>query len=201
MYAIVENGSITSTIKSPQGITINGTQYSSKIFSLWSTSQLEAIGIYEVEYNNSNKKNGEYYTNGNQSLSFENNKAVCAYATATAKNLDDTLYKDGDNIPTGKSIGDVSTKGLKTQKKSLVNDQTNALLHLSDWMIIKALETEVAIDSSWKTYRASVRTKCNLMQTAIDNASSVDALEALFTYAVDSDGNVTRPLGELPQKD
>jgi len=201
MYAIIESGSITQTIKGPQGISISGTQYSAKIFSLWSQSELEAIGIYEVEYDNTNKKNHDYYTNGNQTLTYADNKVVCAYPTATAKNLADTLYEDGDNIPTGKSIGDVATKGLKTQKKELINQQTNALLNESDWIIVKATETEVAVDADWKTYRASVRTKCNQMQTAIDNAANVDALETLFTYTADSDGAVTRPLGELPQKD
>jgi len=45
-----------------------------------------------------------------------------------------------------------------------------------------------------------VRTKCNSMQTQIDNASDVDALAALFTYTEQEDGSVTRPLGEFPIK-
>jgi hypothetical protein len=201
MYAIVESGSITKFLRGPQGVSIGGSQYSAKIFTLWTQSELEAVGIYEVEYDNSNKKNPEYYTNGNQSFTFADGKVTCAYPTATAKNLNDTLYEDGDNIPTGKSIGDVATRGLKTQKKDVINDQTNILLSKSDWIVVKALEAEATIDSDWVTYRASVRTKCNQMQTAIHNAANVDALDALFTYGVDSDGNVTRPLGELPQKD
>ena len=44
------------------------------------------------------------------------------------------------------------------------------------------------MDSGWKTWRASVRTKCNSMQTQIDNASDVDALAALFTYTEQEDG-------------
>ena len=57
MYAIVESGSITKFLRGPQGVSIGGSQYSAKIFTLWTQSELEAVGIYEVEYDNSNKKN------------------------------------------------------------------------------------------------------------------------------------------------
>ena len=57
------------------------------------------------------------------------------------------------------------------------------------------------MDSAWKTWRASVRTKCNSMQTQIENASDVDALAALFVYSEQDDGTFARPLGEFPEKD
>ncbi len=38
------------------------------------------------------------------------------------------------------------------------------------------------------------------METAIDNAADVDALEALYTYTEQSDGTSTRPLGEWPEE-
>ena len=36
------------------------------------------------------------------------------------------------------------------------------------------------------------------METAIDNASDVDALKALYEYTEQADGSKTRPLGEWP---
>ena len=36
------------------------------------------------------------------------------------------------------------------------------------------------------------------METAITNATDTPALETLYTYTEQSDGSVTRPLGELP---
>ena len=58
------------------------------------------------------------------------------------------------------------------------------------------------MDSGWKTWRASVRTKCNSMQTQIDNENpDVDALAALFDYTVQEDVSFTRPLGEFPTKE
>ena len=64
-------------------------------------------------------------------------------------------------------------------------------------MVIKATETGTTMDSGWKTWRASVRTKCNSMQTQIDNASDVDALAALYER---NDSGV-RPLGDFPIKE
>ena len=37
------------------------------------------------------------------------------------------------------------------------------------------------------------------METAIDGAASVEAVEALFTYTTGADDVVSRPLGEWPK--
>ena len=47
------------------------------------------------------------------------------------------------------------------------------------------------MDSGWKTWRGNMRTKCNEMQTQIDNAADVDALQTLFTYTT-KDGVTSR---------
>ncbi len=104
-------------------------------------------------------------------------------------------------MPSDKEVGDVATRGLKYLKKEMIDNQCAGLLAPSDWRVVKATETGGTMDSGWKTWRASVRTKCNSMQTQIDNASDVDALAALFTYTEQEDGSVTRPLGEFPVKE
>ena len=92
-------------------------------------------------------------------------------------------------------------QNLKTIKKKMIDNQCASILAPSDWMYIKAGEEGVSMDSGWKTWRASVRTKCNSMQTQIDNAANVDALAALFNYTEQGDGSFTRPLGEFPIKE
>ena len=82
----------------------------------------------------------------------------------------------------------------------MINNQCAGLLAPSDWRVVKAKETETEMDSGWKTWRASVRAKCNSMQTQIDNASDVDDLATLFTYTT-TDGVTSRPLGEFPEKE
>ena len=206
MYAIVESGSITKQINHPKKLTINNVQYSSKIFSLWTVAEKKAIGIYEVEYDNTNKKDEEWYINTNQTLAYDasGDKVTASYGTATAKKIADTLWTDQDKtdglIREGDDVGDVATEGLKTVKKRMIDNQCAGLLAPSDWMVVKATETDTTMDSGWKTWRASVRTKCNSMQTQITNASDVDALATLFTYTT-TDGVTSRPLGEFPVKE
>ena len=206
MFALVESGSITQMPRGNKGITLNNIQYPASIYSLWSESERNAIGIYTVEIDETNKKDQEWYTNTNITYAFGSGKVTGTYGTATSKPLADPVYTNQDKtdgiIPDDKDVGDATgQKGLKTIKKELINKQCEALLASSDWRVIKATETGGTMDSGWKTWRASVRTKCNSMQTQIDNASDVDALATLFTYTKQGDGSVTRPLGEFPVKE
>ena len=85
----------------------------------------------------------------------------------------------------------------------MINNQCAGILQPSDWRVIKAKETATTMDSGWKTWRASVRTKCNSMQTQIDGATNVDELKALFEYTntgTEANPVYTRPLGEFPVK-
>ena len=70
--------------------------------------------------------------------------------------------------------------GLKTQWKATQGEIAASLLAPSDWRIIKAKETGTNIPSTWKTYRAAVRTACNARQTEIGNAADVPALIELL---------------------
>jgi hypothetical protein len=203
MFALVEGGKITQMPKGNKGITIGDNQYPASIYTLWTEAERNAIGIYTVEIDNTNKKDEEWYINTNITYVFGSGKVTGTYGTATAKNITDTLWTEKDKtdglIREGDDVGDVATEGLKTIKKRMIDNQCAGLLAPSDWMVIKATETGGTMDSGWKTWRASVRTKCNSMQTQIDNASDVDALAALFTYTT-TDGVTSRPLGEFPVK-
>ena len=85
---------------------------------------------------------------------------------------------------------------LKTNWKAQQTDYAASVLSQSDWRVVKAKETGTNIPSTWKTYRAAVRTACNTRQTEIDACSDVPALkELLFGAATvtqqkkDSEGN------------
>ena len=205
MFALVESGSITQMPKGNKGIQIGDIKYPAAIYTLWSEAERNAIGIYTIEIDETNRKDEEWYTNTNITYAFGSGKVTGTYGTATAKKIADTLWTSQDKtdglIREGEDVGDVATEGLKTIKKRMIDNQCAGLLAPSDWRVVKATETGGTMDSGWKTWRASVRTKCNSMQTQIDNASDVDALAALFTYTEQSDGSVTRPLGEFPVKE
>ena len=205
MFAVVESGSITQMPNGNKGITLNDIQYPAAIYTLWSEEERNTIGIYTVEIDNTNKKDEAWYVNTNITYAFSGGKVTGTYGSATAKAIADTLWTEQDKtegiIPEGKNVGDVATRGLTYLKKEMIDNQCAGLLAPSDWRVVKATETETTMDSGWKTWRASVRTKCNSMQTQIDNAIDVDALAALFTYTEQGDGSITRPLGEFPVKE
>ena len=199
MFAVVESGSITSMPRGNKGIMIGDNQYPASIFTLWSESERNAIGVYTVEIDETNKKDSEYYTNTNITYAFSGGKVKGTYGTAAARSLVDTDATDGEGNKLKDGDGNqIINEGLKTIKKRLLDNQCKDLLEPSDWMVVRATETETTMDSGWKTWRASVRTKCNSMQTQIDNASDVDALATLFTY---TGTPPTRPLGEFPVKE
>ena len=204
MFALVESGSITKMLKGNKGITIGDNQYPAAIFSVWTESERNAIGVYTIEIDNTNFKDEEYYINTSITYAFGSGKVTGTYGTATAKSLADinwtqTEIDDGD-APAGADTNTLKSEGLKTIKKNMIDERCKGILEPSDWMVVKATETGEAMDSGWKTWRASVRTKCNSMQTQIDNAANVDALAALFTYTT-KDGVTSRPLGEFPVKE
>ena len=203
MYAIVEDKKVIETFNNPRKLIRNDVRYSTKIYSLWSVDEKKAIGLYEVEQDDTKKKDEEWYINTDQTIAYKTtgDKVVASYGNATAKAIDDRNEVDDNGDPLLDDKGNqVITKGLKTIKKELIDNQCAGLLASSDWRVVKAKETETEMDSGWKTWRASVRAKCNSMQTQIDNASDVDALATLFTYT-ETDGVVSRPLGEFPEKE
>ena len=107
---------------------------------------------------------------------------------------DEPAVDDDGNAVLDDDGNQVVYSGLKTAWKAAQNEIAASLLASSDWRVIKAKETSTNIPSTWKTYRAAVRTACNTRQTEIDNCSDVAALkELLFGSAqiqqTDDDGN------------
>ena len=198
MWGLVESGSITKLINNPRSIVIGDVRYSRKIFELWSKSELEAKGIYEVEFDNSNKKDEQWYINTNQSFAFAGGKITASYGSATAKAHADTLFTAQDETDGKGTEGEVKTRGLKYNLIQTIKKQAAGILQNTDWYIVRKADAGTAVPSSITTHRAAVRTKAASMETAITNASDTPALETLYTYTRQEDGSVTRPLGEFP---
>ena len=206
MWALVEDNAITKIINKPKGMVIGDTRHSRKIFELWSAEELEAIGIYEIVFDNSNKKDEEYYINTDQSFDYADGQVTASYGTATPKAIADSLWtqEDSDNgdMPDDKEVGDVKVKGLKTLKKEIIKNQASGLLTPTDWYVLKATDVaEYSVPSAVSIFRADVRTRSNEMETAIDNASDVDALATLYKYVntgTEENPVMERPLGEFP---
>ena len=205
MWGLVESGSITKLINNPKGMFIGDVRHSRKIFELWSKAELEAIGIYEVEFDDTNKKDEQWYINTNQSFAFAGGKITASYGSATAKAHADTTWTqaDSDNgdLPSDKSVGDIKTRGLKYNLIQTIKSQAAGILQDTDWYITRKADAGTAVPSAITTHRAAVRTKAAEQETAITNAADTPALETLYTYVntgTEENPIIERPLGELP---
>ena len=199
MFALVESGNITQMPKGNKGITLNGNQYPASIYTLWTEAERNAIGIYTVEIDNTNKKDEEWYINTSITYAFGSGKVTGTYGTATAKAHADTKWTqkeidDGD-APSGADTDTVAIEGLKTILIRQVKNKVQSRLNETDWYVTRKSEKSTAIPSAITTHRDAVRTKQAEMETAITNAADTPALEALYTR---NDSGV-RPLGDLPK--
>jgi len=85
--------------------------------------------------------------------------------TNLPKALEDKLEEDGS-----------TTKGLKTQFVTQVKDTAGKLLNATDWYVIRKAERNVEMPSDVVAKRAVVVVEANRLETAITNASTVEAL-------------------------
>ena len=202
MYALVEDNEIKKIITNPKPMIIDDVQYPAKIFQLWSKSELNTIGIYEVITDSTNKKDEAYYINTNEEYNFADNKVTRSWGTATPKRLDDenAVDENGENI-LDENGNQLINYGLKTEKKRIVKQQASGLLAPTDWYVVKATEVaEYNVPENITTFRTDVRAKSNEMETQIDACTSVEQLETLYTYTTDDDGVQSRPLAEFPKE-
>ena len=185
MWALVEEQEIKQILTRPKALLISDINYPQNIFMLWSSDELEAIGIYEVVVDNSNLKDPAYYINSNQTFAFENDVATASYGQATARPLDNSTDPEG-----------VVTSGIRPPMLAIVDQQAYGLLLPSDWMVVKATETGGSVEADWTAYRAAVRTTAAEMIVKISAVTTVDELAALYVY--DDETPPARPLGEWP---
>ena len=114
MWAIVTDGSITKIINQPKPLVIGDTQYSRNIFSFrWSNEEREAVGLYEVVFDNTKKKDGEYYNNTDQTFTYDADAGTvtATYGDATAVAHADTLFTEDDEDDGLGTEGEVKVEG------------------------------------------------------------------------------------------
>jgi len=194
MFALVQDNTITKTLNGNRGITIGDVQYPQNIFTLWSAAEKEAIGIYEVVFDNTNKKDKQWYINTDASYAFAGGKVTASYGSATAKEHADTLWTAQDESDGKGTEGEVASRGLKYNLIQSIKKQAAGELERTDWYIVRKADADTAVPSAITTHRAAVRTKCAEMETAITNAADTPALETLYTR----NASGVRPLGDLP---
>jgi hypothetical protein len=183
MYALVQDKKIVKYFTYPKGFTLNGNQYPADIFTKWSNAEKNAIGIYEVVYDHSNKKDEGYFINTNEQFKFEKNKVISYFGTATPKQLEDVNAVDEDGEPILQDGVQVVIKGLKSQKIQIVKQQASGLLAPTDWYVVKANEVEgYTIPTAISTFRIEVRAVSNQQEAQIKACTTAEQLKSLFEY-------------------
>ena len=108
MYALVEDNEIKKIITNPKPMIIDDVQYPAKIFQLWSKSELNNIGIYEVITDSTNKKDEAYYINTNEEYTYADGQVTRSWGVATPRRLEDENGVDSEG-------NEFTNYGLKTQ--------------------------------------------------------------------------------------
>ena len=163
MWALIVDGSINRFFKVPTAFKhpTTGIQYPRNWLNLASDSEKASVGFIEVTYSGSHKS-GEYYNNSESAPVYDASKGtVVITKSSTAKNLAD----------------------LKITKKESARTNAYANLLPTDWYVTRKSEISTAIPSKITAFRTAVRLVCNSLCTAIDDASDIDALAALYNNA------------------
>ena len=204
MFALVQDNQFVKIVNSNKGITIGENQYPKSIYNLWSEDERNAIGIYEVSVDNTNKKDEAYYINTDISYSFDGSSVIGSYGTPTPKPLSNILFTqadaDADEIPEGKAIGDVKEYGIKEIEIFKIKSQAGSLLAPTDWYVIRHQEDNTkTIPTDIATYRNEVRAKSDEMESQINACGTVEDLQTLLTWVYDENTDTnSRPLVEFP---
>ena len=163
MWALIVDGSINRIFKVPTAFKhpTTGIQYPRNWLNLATDSEKTSVGFIEVTYTGSHK-DSEYYNNGESAPVYDASKGtVVITKSSTAKNLAD----------------------LKITKKEAARTNAYANLLPTDWYVTRKSEISTAIPSKITAFRTAVRLVCNSLCTAIDDASDIDALAALYNNA------------------
>jgi len=169
MFAIVKDNTIQQIIQEGSQFTVDDVTYANNWFQLATQEEKNALGVMEVVYGA--RPDDKYYW-VTESAPAINGNVVDIGFTSTPKDL----------------------AGLKTTAINQVNQQAFSLLSPSDYMTIKALETNTTMPENWKTWRESVRTTAVNAKNAITASTDIDTLITASTVNWPHDPNYVAPV-------
>jgi len=177
-WAIVKNDQVIEILNGAKAVTINGIQYPSNIFNIWSKADLKNIGIYPTQITSTIDNRTHVGTGG---ITYTiNTDHVAIHYNKKAHVIEDVTNED-------KSV----TLGLKSKLLAEVDRNANNILTPSDWMTTRQMETGVTIADDWKVWRASIRTQAKAMKTAINAVTTITDVPDLYgAYTTSSEGKM-----------
>tara|TARA_B100000963_G_scaffold111743_1_gene97287 strand:- start:4399 stop:5244 length:846 start_codon:yes stop_codon:yes gene_type:complete len=156
-WVIVKDGAVVREFIRPTAFTYEGFQYPRNWIRNATDAEKSAIGLVEVTISG-NPKDSEYYDNILSANKVESDGSVTRTWSSTAKTLSD----------------------LQTIKILSAKENANSALKPTDWYVIRKTEVGTAFSDEISAYRTAVRTCYGNLKTAINAASDIDELAAVY---------------------
>ena len=191
MWAYVTDNTIQEIIRFPKSMVINDVRHPRTIFTAWSWTELNNIGIYTVEPGTKGDDRFEYTSQPTYAFDSANKKVTTTY-TKTDRALADSnaVDEDGNNLLDADG-NQIINYGLKHYAKEKAKQQAHGLIKRFGWLVQRVtMDSSATIPSVVTTYCAAIRTDCADICTAIDNAANMAAFKALYQDTYNSDGTV-----------
>ena len=171
-WVIVKDGAVVREFSRPTAFTYEGYQYPANWIQNATDAEKSALGLVEVTISGSSK-NEDYYTNSLGDNVVASNGSVSKTWSNTAKTL---------------SV-------VQANKVEDAKSNAKSMLDRTDWYVVRKAETSTATPDEITAYRTAVRTCYGNLKTAINAASDVDAVAALYTNSAgaSSDAKTINP--------
>ena len=171
-WVIVKDGAVVREFNRPTAFTYEGYQYPANWIQNATDAEKSALGLVEVTISGSSK-NEDYYTNSLGDNVVASNGSVSKTWSNTAKTL---------------SV-------VQANKVEDAKSNAKSMLDRTDWYVVRKAETSTATPDEITAYRTAVRTCYGNLKTAINAASDVDAVAALYTNSAgaSSDAKTINP--------
>jgi len=192
MWAYVTGNTIQEIIRFPKSMVINNVRHPRTIFTAWTWSELNAVGIYTVEAGTQGDDRFENTSQPTYAFDSSNKKVTTTY-TKTDKALADSNAVDKDgNAVLDRKDNQVVNLGLKSVAKNKCKTQANGLIRRFNWLVERyTYDNSKTIPSGVSTYVTNVRNSCTNICNAIDNSADMAAFKALHNDTYDGSGNLT----------
>lgn len=192
MWAYIKDNKIEEIIARPKDMVIDDIRHSRRIFTTWSWSELNKIGIYTVEPGTKGDDRFEITSSPTYTYSSSGKKVTTKYTT-TDKALDDANAKneDGSDMKDSVTGEQIINYGLKTLAKKENKITANGLIGRYNWLVERSIyDSSKAIPDAVKTYVTAIRKDCNDIEKAIDDAKDMAAFKTLYANEYNSDGTI-----------
>ena len=154
MFAIIKDNKFIKFLPSDTPFEINGVRYPANYLNFSTPAEKAKLGIVDVVY--SQREDDKYYW-------------VSEDAPVVADGVVQVNYTN-----TPKDLAE-----CQNQAVSAVNAAAYSLLLPNDWMVVKAMETGVAVASDWAAWRQQIRDQAATQVDLIASCEDIAALAAL----------------------